>query len=257
MNIKTIIFSIIFSSLALSITSCSNNAEDLKAQVFAIHDEVMPKMDDIYTYRTALLEVEANGTIDKKNLADDEKAEIARVRDSLTLAQIAMEDWMHNYKADIDNATNSEKAAYFTAELPKIQKVRTTMLRIIELGKATCKKYPKKQSEEKEEQGNKTTITTTANETAKNGTETATKTTTETTKTDPKNDTKTTTKTISIKSPNESVKIVEKTTETTETAEKGEKTEKTPVPPAPTPPAPTNMKTVQPKVSTGATKVPR
>ncbi len=247
---KTILFSILIASLTLSITSCGDSSENLKAQVFAIHDEVMPKMDEIYKYRTNLLEVKANGTADKKSLSDEEKAEISQVCDSLTVAQIAMEDWMHNYKPDIDNATSSEKTAYFTAELPKIQKVRSTMLRIIELGKTTCQKYPKIEKEEE----NATTNT----QTVKTGTETSKTTSTETSKTEVKPDgkisVKTVEKTTETKSPTETTKMVEKTTETTE---KNEKLEKTPIPPPPAPPAPATMKAVQPKVSSGATKVPR
>lgn len=238
-NLQTLIF-IGFSAIVLS--SCGGDkAAELQKQVFAVHDEVMPKMDDIYTYRKDLLEVKSNAAASQKSLSEADKSEISKVCDSLTVAQIAMEDWMHGYKADIETASTSQKISYFEAELPKIQKVRSTMLRIVELGKATCAKFPKKQTDEKTDSKPETAPKTDKTEvkTVETGKEKAAKTA-------PKTDVKT-----STDAPKTVEKIEKAVTDAPKTVEKVEKTEKTDAAAQPT------VKAVQPRVSAGATKVPR
>ncbi|MEY4927549.1 MAG: hypothetical protein RI894_1985, partial [Bacteroidota bacterium] len=65
MHTKAIIF-LLFSTFLWA--NCGNNPDDLQKQVFAIHDEVMPKMDEIYSLRKDLLETKTNGTATQKVL---------------------------------------------------------------------------------------------------------------------------------------------------------------------------------------------
>ena len=277
MNIKKRILKnkfagLFFAGFAFAIASCGSNADELQQQVFAIHDEAMPKKEDIYNLRKDLLEVKATGTANKQMLSSDEIAEVTRVCDSLTVAEIAMEDWMHGYKKEIETASSSEKAAYFAAELPKIQKVRSTMFRMIDLGKATCLKYPKIQEDKPAETAAKTDAAkfdaaktaiakpNAAKADAAKATESTKTTTTENGKTTIKTETKVDGKIVSKtektanapKSTSETSKTVEKTVET---VDKGEKAPAQPLPPAP--PGQTTVKAVQPRVSTGAARVPR
>lgn len=106
----------------------SANAK-LYSDVMAIHDEVMPKMGDIYTLKEGL----------KKKLEDntagDKKSEIESTITKLDEADKAMRVWMREFKPE-DITDEAKKREYLDNEMEKVKKVREDMLAAIEQAKA-------------------------------------------------------------------------------------------------------------------------
>lgn len=109
-------------------TDTSPNAK-LYSEVMTIHDEVMPKMGDIYTLKEGL----------KKKLEDntagDKKSEIESAITKLDEADKAMRVWMREFKPE-DVTDEAKKREYLDNEMEKVKKVREDMLAAIEQAKA-------------------------------------------------------------------------------------------------------------------------
>ncbi|MEM7101947.1 MAG: hypothetical protein AAF502_02375 [Bacteroidota bacterium] len=111
------------------------------SEVMKIHDDVMPKMDEIVSLQgqvkammTAINSDSAN--IDKRLL---EKAE--KTLDDLNKADVAMWDWMNAFKMPVDSDPRShvEIMAYLEEEHKAIEKVSEMMLTSIDNGNALIK----------------------------------------------------------------------------------------------------------------------
>jgi hypothetical protein len=87
----------------------------LLAQVMEIHDEVMPKMEDIMKL--------------KSKLKDREDAD--EILDALDAADKAMMNWMHNFKAPSKDLTFDQAMEYLEAQRKSIADVRDLMLEAI------------------------------------------------------------------------------------------------------------------------------
>ena len=86
--------------------------------VMAIHDEVMPKMRDIYKL--------------KKQLKKSTGSELEVVQNSIAQLEKAddmMMDWMAEYKKP--KASNPDAMSYLASELQKVDIVKSTMLTAI------------------------------------------------------------------------------------------------------------------------------
>src|SRR5690349_12142882 len=95
-------------------------------QVMDIHDEVMPKTEEIYNiskkWKAALKDVNS----------DEEKELIQRKIDRLDSVNKMMMDWMHEFKP-LPDTTNEETArAYYETHLEKIKRVKEAMLLALE-----------------------------------------------------------------------------------------------------------------------------
>lgn len=105
----------------------SPNAK-LYSEVMAIHDEVMPKMDDIYTLKEGL----------KKKLADnpaaDKKSEIESAIARLDAADESMRVWMREFDSEAIK-DEEKKREYLENEMVKVKKLREDMLAAIEQAK--------------------------------------------------------------------------------------------------------------------------
>lgn len=91
--------------LLVSCTSKEKDIEKLKSETIAIHDEVMPKMDDIMKLKKALKA--------KKDTSEDVKPN--QVQDlilALEEADEAMMNWMRNYDPRMEAMSDEEKIAY-------------------------------------------------------------------------------------------------------------------------------------------------
>lgn len=106
----------------------SPNAK-LYSEVMAIHDEVMPKMGDIYTLKEGL----------KKKLADnpatDKRSEIESAISKLDAADESMRVWMRQFDSEAIK-DEEKKREYLEGEMEKVKKVREDMLAAIEQAKA-------------------------------------------------------------------------------------------------------------------------
>ncbi len=106
----------------------SPNAK-LYSEVMAIHDEVMPKMGDIYTLKEGLKKMLAD------NPATDKKGEIESAITKLDAADESMRVWMREFNSE-DIKDEEKKREYLENEREKVKKVREDMLAAIEQAKA-------------------------------------------------------------------------------------------------------------------------
>jgi hypothetical protein len=101
-------------------------------EVMAIHDSIMPKMQDLFNLKKQLVARiakadSANGK-GANTLAKAEKQEAEAIKSRLEQADESMMDWMRNYNADTLDLLDAEKAADYLAEQKrKIIDVRDRM----------------------------------------------------------------------------------------------------------------------------------
>ncbi len=116
-------------------TSCNSNGkiqQKLIAEVMVIHDEVMPKMDDIHRLQKQL-------RVLKTEEKDETKIqEINQKIQDLENSGEGMMDWMAGLKlpSDKDTRTHEEIMAYLQSEKVNIQKVSDDMNNSIAAAKA-------------------------------------------------------------------------------------------------------------------------
>jgi hypothetical protein len=103
----------------------------LYEKVMDLHDEVMPKMEDIYKIQSQIKEKIANSP----NLVKERKEALEQVALQLDSANKAMMDWMHEFQPLPDSVDEEEARAYLESQMEKIKKVKDEMLIAIERGK--------------------------------------------------------------------------------------------------------------------------
>lgn len=105
----------------------SSPNQALYDQVMAVHDEVMPKMNDLHKAKTALqTRLELPGV--PQNERDEIKLDIARI-DS---ASDGMMVWMRQFDPLPDSVGSDSARAYLERELQKVKKVREDILTTLE-----------------------------------------------------------------------------------------------------------------------------
>lgn len=109
----------------------ANPNQALYEKVMDLHDEVMPKMEDIYKIQSQIKEKIANSP----NLVKERKEALEKVAFQLDSANKAMMDWMHEFQPLPDSADEEEARAYLESQMEKIKKVKDEMLIAIERGK--------------------------------------------------------------------------------------------------------------------------
>lgn len=137
---------IVLGLLLLAIAGCSKKADDhahhheaeatgatnpnkpLYDSVMAVHDEVMPKMDEMFKLTEALKEKIAK----TPSLSDVDKRSIDAAIDSLDHASDGMMVWMRQFKPISDTADRESARAYLNQEMAKVTKVKTDILSAIE-----------------------------------------------------------------------------------------------------------------------------
>jgi len=137
-QMKKIIILLACISITFSNCKSSNDAiqQELIREVMVIHDEVMPKMDDIYKVQKQLRGQKTNvtdGAIQKD--IDDHII-------SLEQAGEGMMDWMANLKlpSENDTRTHEEIMSYLAKEKIEIQHVSDDMNGSIQAGKELLEK---------------------------------------------------------------------------------------------------------------------
>src|SRR5690606_29889189 len=114
-------------AMSLLVVSCGNKTEAIKKlsdEVLRVHDEVMPKMQDIVNLKKDLQAI-ADSTLDA-DVATSIHAEIEK----LTTADENMMQWMRDYNGPAADATDEQKIAYYNTELEKINAVRSEERRV-------------------------------------------------------------------------------------------------------------------------------
>ena len=108
-----------------------NPNKALYDQVMDIHDEVMPKMQDLYSLKLELLEKIAQSP----NMPVYKKEELQQTIAALDSTSNAMMEWMHNFNP-LPDSTNQEAAReYLESEMESIKKVRSLTNETIERAK--------------------------------------------------------------------------------------------------------------------------
>jgi len=99
-------------------------------EVMSIHDEVMPKMNDLYKAKTEL----------RKQLGSDGLSEMEKKAINEKIAQIETADegmmvWMRQFEPIPDSAGEEKAREYLESELIKVKKVREDIVQALEVSR--------------------------------------------------------------------------------------------------------------------------
>jgi hypothetical protein len=122
------------------VTGCSKPSQDnqrisdslktahqaLYNETMDIHDEVMPKMDNLYSLKKSLQDSLAK----TPKLSAEGKAAIERRVQQIDSAGNAMMVWMRQFNPS-DSVASPAYGAYMQQELEKVKKVRAAMLNVL------------------------------------------------------------------------------------------------------------------------------
>jgi hypothetical protein len=106
--------------------------QELYDDVMDIHDEVMPKMDDIYKLKERLKKKLA----DTPNIADDKRQEIEALITRLEDSSEGMMVWMRTFDPLPDSLGEEKARKYLEEQKEKVTKVKEDMLQAIEDARA-------------------------------------------------------------------------------------------------------------------------
>jgi HSP90 family molecular chaperone len=98
----------------------NNPNQALYDQVMDIHDEVMPKSDEIYELRKEIQDKIQSSP----NLEADKKKQLGQLLSELDSADHSMMDWMHKFKPLPDSANQELAREYLENEIERIKNVR-------------------------------------------------------------------------------------------------------------------------------------
>lgn len=99
--------------------------EELYSRVMEIHDEVMPKMNDIYKKKEQLKDRLAK----EPNLPEEERKEIEASIAELDSASEGMMRWMREFNPPSEESASEEEVReYLEKEMEKVKKVRDDIL---------------------------------------------------------------------------------------------------------------------------------
>ncbi|MCU0352232.1 MAG: hypothetical protein MUD08_00615 [Cytophagales bacterium] len=108
--------------------------DSLKSTVMAVHDSVMPKMDEIMNLRLAaqarLRQLDSAAQTDP-----NQRTQLTELMRRLDAADEAMMQWMQAFDGQMNNKNTEQKTAYLLAEKNRIDSVRNLMLGSIAEGK--------------------------------------------------------------------------------------------------------------------------
>lgn len=120
MKILSKVSLILIAVITLSCESKEQEVEKLKSETIAIHDEVMPKMDDIMKLKKSLK--------NKQDSANESEQEnIQNLIIALEESDKAMMNWMRNYDPRMDDMSDEEKIEYLKNQKSSISEVSDKM----------------------------------------------------------------------------------------------------------------------------------
>ena len=103
-------------------------------KVMDVHDEVMPKMDDLYTARERLQNIIA----ETPTLAEEKRTAIEATIVELDSASEGMMVWMRQFDPLPDSEGEDRAREYLENEMEKIQKVRSRVYEALEHAEAVA-----------------------------------------------------------------------------------------------------------------------
>jgi hypothetical protein len=105
-------------------------------QVMDVHDEVMPRMDDIMKLKRALQEKIAN----TPDMVVEKKQQMETMISRLDSASTAMMNWMHEFNPLPDSVDQEKAREYLESEMERIRKVKSLITETIEKAKEETSK---------------------------------------------------------------------------------------------------------------------
>ncbi len=114
----------------IAVISCGEKKKSAKDllydEVIAVHDEIMPKMDDMMKYKKQLSQkidtLIAQGADQNKEVIESLKKSVK----DLEMANDQMMDWMHQFNPDFKDMTKKEIMDYLKDQKTKIEQVGQT-----------------------------------------------------------------------------------------------------------------------------------
>ncbi len=110
--------------------------EALYLEVMKVHDEVMPKMNDIYNLKMEL----SKKIEDSATLALEKKGELETTIAKLDSANEGMMIWMRQFDPMPDSLGEEKAREYLENEMEKVKKVRSDILAALDKGKEAAGK---------------------------------------------------------------------------------------------------------------------
>ncbi|WP_296618535.1 hypothetical protein [Marivirga sp.] len=110
----------LFAFLMISCESKEKEIEKLKSETIAVHDEVMPKMDDIMKLKKSLRAKE-------DSVSSHDSTKIKGLILSLEKSDKVMMNWMRNYDPQMEGMSDEEKIEYLKQQKSSIQEVSEQM----------------------------------------------------------------------------------------------------------------------------------
>lgn len=129
---KKILLSVVVVSMVFACSKSEDKQKKMIEEVMAVHDEVMPKMDEIMTLK---------GQLDSISKVSPDSAKAKGLYVSLDSADVQMMEWMEKYNPDqVKGKSEEEVIKYYESEKNKIVKVKELTNTSIEEAKAFLKK---------------------------------------------------------------------------------------------------------------------
>jgi alanyl-tRNA synthetase len=132
---------IILVALLASFAACEKKADkvqELETEVLAIHDEVMPQMDDIMSLKSQLSKkIQSLDSLQNEgvssNTTAEERIKAVDLNQRLNDSDKLMMDWMHAYRGDSAKKLDPKAAVlYFEQQKEKILLVKQQTVKAIE-----------------------------------------------------------------------------------------------------------------------------
>lgn len=99
-------------------------------QVMDIHDEVMPRMEDLYNIKKDI----EDKLKDPAGLAEDQQQKLKKRLAQIDSVSKMMMDWMHEFDPPSDTTDKEEARAYLESEMERIRIVRQALFETIAEG---------------------------------------------------------------------------------------------------------------------------
>lgn len=119
--------------------------DSLQQEVMDVHDEMMPKMEDLKKMRD-----EASKLADSLKEEGDTMvaAKMDKARQALEKGQKSMMDWMRNFERPADTAKSGEVIQYLKDQEKKVKEMRDSMKASMKEAKKRLEEFKKSEEEE-------------------------------------------------------------------------------------------------------------
>jgi hypothetical protein len=126
---------ILFLVCPILLLACSPSNQELYEQVMAVHDEVMPKMDDLYKLKRELQQLQS----DSKAVPADQRKALEDAIINIDSASEGMMVWMREFDPP-KGIAEADLRKYLEDQMEKVKKVKEDILEALKSGNE-FKKY--------------------------------------------------------------------------------------------------------------------